>query len=286
MADRMFRFDSNVDGLSIQAYVWSPAGPPKGIIVIAHGAAEHSLRYERFARALNAAGFETWSVDHRGHGQSAGPEGLGDFGEGGWDALVKDIGQVIAIARTERPGLPLALFGHSMGAAAAQQFAPEGSKTIDALVLSGSTAREVPPEGSPPPVFAPNKPFEPGRTGYEWLSRDEAEVDKYVADPLCGFETRKVSRENARANPKRLADREEHRKIRPDLPVLFVAGDEDPINRKLEGLHLLERWWRAAGVQRIDTKYYAGGRHEMLNETNRDEVTADLIAWFEDVLGV
>lgn len=286
MADRTFRFDSNVDGLSIQAYVWSPAGPPKAIIVIAHGAAEHSLRYERFARALNAAGFETWSVDHRGHGQSAGPEGLGDFGEGGWDALVKDIGQLIGIARKARPGLPLALFGHSMGAAAAQQLAPEGSATIDALVLSGSTAREVPPEGSPPPVFAPNKPFEPGRTGYEWLSRDEAEVDKYVADPLCGFETRRVNRESARANPKRLADPEEHRKIRSDLPVLFVAGDADPINRKLEGLHLLERWWRAAGVRRIDTKYYAGGRHEMLNETNRDEVTADLIAWFEDVLRV
>ncbi len=286
MTDRTFRFDSKVDGLGIQAYVWAPTEPPKGIIVISHGAAEHSLRYERFARALNAAGFETWSVDHRGHGKSAGPEGLGDFGEGGWDALVEDIGQVIGIAREEHPGLPLALFGHSMGAAAAQQFAPGGSGTIDALVLSGSTAREVPPEGSPPPVFAPNKQFDPGRTGYEWLSRDEAEVDKYVADPLCGFETRKVNRENARADPKRLADPAEHRKIRPDLPVLFVAGDDDPVNRKLEGLHLLERWWRAAGVQRIDTKYYAGGRHEMLNETNRDEVTSDLIAWFEDALGV
>jgi alpha-beta hydrolase superfamily lysophospholipase len=254
------------------------------VVVIAHGAAEHALRYERFARALNAAGVEAWAPDHRGHGQSAGPEGLGDFGEGGWDALVADIGQLVGMAREAHPGVPVALLGHSMGAAASQQFAPDGSHTIDALILSGSTARELPKEGEAPPPFEPNKPFEPARTAYDWLSRDEAEVDKYIADPMCGFETQTARRSAFRANPFTLADPARLRQIRGDLPVLLVAGDADPINNNLEGLRLLESRWREAGVQRIDTLYYPGGRHEMLNETNRDEVTADIIAWLNRTL--
>lgn len=269
--------------MPIQAYRWRvPA--PRAVVVIAHGAAEHALRYDRFANVLNAAGIEVWAADHRGHGQSAGPGGLGDFGEGGWDALVADIGDLIEIARGERPGLPVVLLGHSMGAAAAQQFAPDGSREIAALVLSGSTARDLPKEGEAPPPFEPNKPFEPARTPYDWLSRDEAEVDKYIADPMCGFETQTARRTAFRANPFTLADPERLRRIRSDLPVLLVAGDADPINNKLEGLRLLKARWREAGVERIDTRFYVGGRHEMLNETNRDEVTADIIEWIERTL--
>lgn len=186
-----FSYTSNVDGFAITAYHW-PVAAPRAAMVIAHGAAEHALRYERFAGALNGAGIDAWAMDHRGHGASPGPEGLGDFGVGGWDALVADIGQLVAIVHRERPGAPVVLFGHSMGAAAVQQFAPDGSRDIDALILSGSTARELPKEGEPAARFAPNEPFEPARTSYDWLSRDEAEVDKYIADPLCGFESRKV----------------------------------------------------------------------------------------------
>ena len=282
-ADRLFRFESTVDGFSLQGYVWEWP-EPKAIVVIAHGAAEHSLRYGRFARALNQEGYEVWSLDHRGHGQSPGPEGLGDFGEGGWDALVADIGQFIEIAKEARPGLPLILFGHSMGSAAAQQFAPEGSKAIDALVLSGSSARMGRREGEPEQAFAPNAAFEPARTPYEWLSRDPEEVDKYIADPLCGFETQ-TSKRRGRASAERLTDPARLARIRPDLPCLFVAGDQDPVNRNMEGLHELERLWAEAGVRQIDTLYYAGGRHEMLNETNREQVTADIIGWMDEVVG-
>lgn len=272
-----FRFESNTDGMSLQGWKW-PVPDPSLVLVIAHGAAEHSLRYERFAAALNASGIEAWSLDHRGHGQSPGPEGLGDMGEGGWDALVADIGQVIGMIHRARPGLPVALFGHSMGAAAAQQYVLDGSDTIDALVLSGSTAREVRPEGGAAPATSGvNSAFEPARTPYDWLSRDKAEVDRYIADPLCGFEGR--STRGSRANPFALADPDRLRNIRDDLPCLLLAGDADPINRKLEGLRLLEKRWHDAGVRQIDKLFYAGGRHEMLNETNRDEVTADVIAW-------
>ena len=283
MPDETFQFTSEVDGLPITGYRWDAGDSPAVALVVAHGAAEHALRYERFARAIGSEGIETWAPDHRGHGKSAGPEGLGDFGEGGWDALVADIGQVIRLVRERRPGIPVVLLGHSMGAAAAQQFAPDGSGTIDALILSGSTAREVPKEGEVAAAFEPNKAFEPARTPYEWLSRDAAEVDKYIADPLCGFETQGSRRGRSRANPFVLADGERLRQIRSDLPVLLVAGDADPINNQLEGLRLLEARWREAGVLGIDTRYYAGGRHEMLNETNRDEVTVDIVRWVRDV---
>jgi alpha-beta hydrolase superfamily lysophospholipase len=276
-ADRTFRFTSDVDGFSLQNFVWERPGP-KAVVVIAHGAAEHSLRYGRFARALNAAGFEVWSLDHRGHGESPGPEGLGDFGEGGWDALVADIGQFVRLAKQAHPGLPVILFGHSMGSAAAQQLAPEASTEIDGLVLSGSSARMGRREGDPPAPFAPNAAFEPARTPYEWLSRDPDEVDKYIADPMCGFETR-TSQRSGRADASRLTDPARLERIRRDLPCLFVAGTKDPINRDMEGLYELQRIWNEAGVKQIDTLYYKDGRHEMLNETNRDEVTADIIRW-------
>lgn len=284
MPDETFQFVSGVDGMPITGYRWGATGNAMATLVIAHGAAEHALRYDRFARSIASEGIESWAMDHRGHGQSAGPEGLGDFGEGGWDALVADIGQLIRMVHERRPGLPVVLLGHSMGAAAAQQLTPGGSELIRALILSGSTARETPKEGDPPPAFEPNRAFEPARTPYDWLSRDETEVDAYIADPLCGFETQGSRRGRSRANPFVLADVERLRRIRPDLPVLLVAGDADPINNGLEGLRLLERRWREAGVARIDTRYYAGGRHEMLNETNRDEVTSDIVDWIRGAL--
>ncbi|MEX2247042.1 MAG: alpha/beta fold hydrolase [Dehalococcoidia bacterium] len=285
MPDESFRFTSDADGMPIQAYAWCCSAEPRGVVVIAHGAAEHALRYERFARALNDASFDVWAADHRGHGQTSGLDGRGDFGEGGWDALVADIGQLIGIARASRPRLPLALFSHSMGSAAAQQFAPDGSHSIDALVLSGSAARVRPREGEVPPAFEPNRAFEPARTPFDWLSRDEAEVDKYVVDPFCGFPLRPPRRARI-VDPALYGDLDRLRQIRPDLPCLLLAGDKDPVNRGLEGLHELERWWRAAGLQRIDALYYEGGRHEMLNETNRDDVTRDVIAWLRDALRI
>jgi alpha-beta hydrolase superfamily lysophospholipase len=286
MSDAQFRFTSAADGLSIQTYAFQPAGTPRAVVVIAHGAAEHAQRYARFARALNAAGLAVYVPDHRGHGASCGPEGLGDFGAGGWDALVSDLAQLIDHVRGVHPGLPLALFAHSMGSFAAQQLCQNGAVGVDALVLSGSTAFEPPKPGETPPAWTPNAAFEPARTPYDWLSRDPAEVDKYVADPWCGFETQGERRRAARPRGlAALADPAALARIPARLPVLLVAGDADPLNRKLEGLHLLERRWRDAGVQRIDTRYYPGGRHEMLNETNRDEVTRDVIAWLDTVLG-
>ncbi|MDA1004104.1 MAG: alpha/beta fold hydrolase [Chloroflexi bacterium] len=282
MLSTTFRFTSDVDGFGLQGYRW-PHEPARAVVVIAHGAAEHSLRYDRFANALNAAGYDVWSLDHRGHGRSPGPAGRGDYGAGGWDALVADVRQLIARARTAAAGAPVILFGHSMGSFAAQQLILDHSAEIDALVLSGSGTREPPADGAPAPAFTPNVQFEPARTPYDWLSRDDAEVDKYIADPLCGFETQTARSPRVGADPRRLVDPRALADIRPDLPMLFVSSDRDPVGRNLEGLHLLERRYRDAGLRRIDTHYYAGGRHEMLNETNRDEVTARLVDWLNEI---
>ena len=271
-----FSFESGADAWTIHGYRWRVQAPAARVLV-SHGMAEHALRYERFAAALNAAGFDVWAVDHRAHGRTSGPQGLGDFGEGGWDALVDDLDVCRALMAAEGDE-PVILFGHSMGAAAAQQYAPLYSDNIAALILSGSTLRRPDEEI---PVY--NAAFEPARTPYDWLSRDPVEVDRYINDPLCGFEGQVLRNGMDRTDPRRV-DPERLKKIRPDLPVLLVAGDADPINRQLAGIDFLETAWRDAGVKRIDRQIYEGGRHEMLNETNRDEVTGAIIAWIDGVV--
>ncbi len=271
-----FSFISEADGWESCAYRW-PHDHARANVLIAHGMAEHALRYDRFAGALNAAGYDVWALDHRAHGKTAGPDGLGDFGQGGWDALVDDIDQLRSLI-AEQSNQPIVLFGHSMGAAAAQQYAPAYSANIAALVLCGSALRMP---GEEIPVY--NDPFEPARTPYDWLSRDPLEVDNYINDPLCGFEGQTVKNGMDRTDPRRV-DPERLARIRPDLPVLLVAGDEDPVNRRLAGIDLLEKLWSEAGVQDIERQIYAGGRHEMLNETNRDEVTQNILNWLSRVV--
>jgi alpha-beta hydrolase superfamily lysophospholipase len=299
---KKFQFDSAVDDQMIQGYIWQNTGKPKAVVAISHGMAEHALRYARFAASLNDAGLEAWGIDHRGHGQSAGPRGLGDFGKGGWSGLVSDLGQFINLVREERADLPVVLFAHSMGSFAAQNYCIDSSDRIDALILSGSAARGATgartgssersdQQSQRGRAGSANSAFEPARTPYDWLSRDDAEVDLYISDPLCGFEALAGTASERRGSgllesrpdmtdPRLLAG------IRADLPVLLVAGDKDPINRNLKGLDLLEKLWTDAGVRQIDKCYYPGGRHEMLNEINRDEVTRDIVDWIHKVLSL
>ncbi|HMI93932.1 MAG TPA: alpha/beta fold hydrolase, partial [Polyangiales bacterium] len=245
MYDEAFRIRSNADGLQLQVYRWT-SPQPLGVLVLAHGMAEHALRYDRFARALTGAGFEVYALDHRGHGGSPGPAGLGDFGSAGWSALVADLGQLVAHVRAQHPDLRLALFGHSMGSFAAQQLCYASSSALDALLLSGSTALEV--SGKRKRLsLEPNSEFEPARTPYDWLSRDPVEVDNYIADPLCGFEAQTGRNQGSRIDWKQINAPDGPAGIRSDLPVLLLAGHDDPLNRKLEGLRLLEQRWRDAG---------------------------------------
>jgi alpha-beta hydrolase superfamily lysophospholipase len=186
-----FRFEGR-DGLSITGYRWEPDGPPRAVVQLSHGVGDHLRRYEHLAQALTAAGFLVQGHDSRGHGQTIAPGAEpGVIGADGWTRTVEDLDVLVERGRTEFPGLPLILFAHSMGSFATQQFLLEHSDRVDAVALSGTGALDlIEPaldldSGVGLDMF--NAPFEPGRTGFEWLSRDEAQVDLYVADPLCGF---------------------------------------------------------------------------------------------------
>lgn len=283
MRRETFSFSSRADGWPITCYRWPIDARSKATIVIAHGMAEHAQRYDRFAAVLNRAGYAVVAMDHRAHGCTLGPAGFGDFGAAGWDGLVADIGQliehVLADVHETRPAMPVVLFGHSMGASAAQQYAPDGSAALAALILSGTTLRRP---GEAVPSY--NAAFEPSRTAYDWLSRDAAEVDKYIADPLCGFEGQTIRNGFDRTDPRR-TDPARLARIRPDLPVLIVVGAADPVHCNLSGVHYLQACWRDAGVQSIDSLIYPGGRHEMLNETNRDAVMQDIVVWLDHRFG-
>ncbi len=278
-----FSFSSS-DGLEIAYYRWRAPGRATGIIQIAHGMGEHALRYAHVAEFLNQAGFHVYANDHRGHGRSVkGPESLGDFGAGGWNGLVADVLTLSRLARTREGGLPLILLGHSMGSFAAQQYVLDNSALIAGLVLSGSASADrlaINPSRQAD-LTAFNHAFEPARTPYDWLSRDPAAVDAYVADPLCGFGINKRAMETMAASASRLVDPAELSRIRKNLPIYIFAGDKDPINRNLERLKPLAERYRAAGIANVSEKYYPQGRHEMLNETNRDEVLRDLVSWLQ-----
>jgi len=278
-------FVSNADGTQVATYTWADvASQPVGVVQIAHGLAEHGARYDRFAKALNAAGFVVHAVDHRGHGRTADGR-LGDFGTAGFDGLIADMAQFGAALRAQQGGLPLFLFAHSMGSFAAQAAIIDHASIWSGVVLSGSTALDMlvaamanAPADAPAGLAAFNAGFE-HRTGYEWLSRDAAEVDAYVADPWCGWDVPADVIPALFAPAARLADAAQLARIRSDLPLLLASGDADPLAGGGALIELLGKRYRDAGIADVTVKLYPGARHEILNETTRAAVTADIVAW-------
>jgi alpha-beta hydrolase superfamily lysophospholipase len=273
-------FTSPVDGLQLATYEWDVAAP-RGVVQIAHGLAEHSARYDRFAVALNEAGYSVRAIDHRGHGASiAGTPG--DLGAGGFEALIAD---VAAYGATLRGGLPVFLFAHSMGSFAAQSVILTHSEQYAGVVLSGSTALDLLAAGmaqaeGPSGLEAFNAGFEP-RTGYEWLSRDETEVDRYVADPLCGFDVPDETMPALFGAAATLADPSALAAIRSDLPLLIVSGSDDPLAAGGQLVEVLGQRYRDAGLVDVTVRLYDGARHEIVNEIDRDGVTSDVVAWLD-----
>jgi len=286
------------DGHEIRTRAWNPvARAPDVVIQVLHGLGEHAARYGRFASACNAAGYAVVAHDHRGHGDSPGLHG--HFADrGGWDKVIGDVLQVQQWLSECYPRVPVVLLGHSMGSYIAQSFAMRHPGGFARLILSASTwasrgelraARAIAGLLS---IFGSrktstllntmgfgtfNRRFEPARTEFDWLSRDPAEVDKYVNDPLCGglFTNRlwydltggllEITRLAAVARV-------------PDLPILILGGQLDPVGGEKRLVQLADVY-RRTGHAAVTLKIYEGGRHEMLNETNRDAVTADILAW-------
>ena len=288
------------DGLPLFVYQWLPPGPPRAIVQIVHGMAEHAGRYDALAQALMAAEYAVYAHDLRGHGKMS-PH-LGIFGPAGWRGCLSDIGVVNERIIADFPELPVVLFGHSMGSFQAQHFAADHEGTLAGLVLSG-TYREsrwlaragallaglermrLGKDGRSPllhalTIGAFNRKFAPNRTSADWLSRDPAAVDLYLADPCCGFRA-SIGMWEAVLNA--LAD---GLPLPPaTLPVLVMVGEVDPVCGPDPGARkLVDLFRRQSADTHVTHKVYRGARHELFHETNRAEVTRDLIAWLGSLI--
>ncbi|WP_031508900.1 alpha/beta fold hydrolase [Streptomyces megasporus] len=292
------------DGVPVATYTWFPPdAPPRALVRIAHGAAEHARRYDRFARFLADHGYAVVASDHRGHGATAEHTGgYGVVGESGWRAVVEDLKAVGDRLRAEMPGVPHVLLGHSMGSQLARDYAQEYGGELAGLVLSG-TFRSLPGAETRtsverleeeiarggrdalsdfvPDLFASfNDPYE-HRTGFEWLSRDEAEVDRYVADEACGFPFSAGLSLDWVLGVRKINDPRQLDRVPRDLPVHVAVGDRDPCHQGMTLVYELLEDFRYLGLREVSWRAYEGARHEILNETNRDEVQADLLAWLD-----
>lgn len=278
------RVDFESGDQTVAAYRWDPQSEPTAIAQITHGMGEHALRYADLAATLNAQGYVVYAQDHRGHGATAGSEDqLGILGADGWAALVDDIGRLSAVARGAHPGLPLALIGHSMGSFAAQQYLLDHSGDVDAVALTGTALLDLLEPAldldQPLDLAMFNAAFEPARTDFDWLSRDETQVDAYIADVRCGFGVDLEGGRQMFLAARQLADESRLAALRKDLPVWIGVGEMDPVNGQLALVHALVDRLTAAGLSDVTLKTYPGARHEVFNETNRDEVKADLVSW-------
>ena len=307
MTETTFTLEAD-DGQRLFAYSWLPeGGEPRAIVQIAHGASEHSARYRRVAEALNEAGYGAYAADHRAHGRTAAD--FGQFGvarPGGWAAIVDDLHTLTNHINQAHPGLPVVFMGHSMGSMMGQEYLHRWSGELAGAVLSGTTGGSVLDQtmlgaivamgegdtaDQPSEVFAAmfggfNEPFaavtDSEVTGFEWLSRDEAEVKLYVDDPWCGepLSNGYVADMMSAMDATWSGDGES--RIATDLPIYVFSGDHDPVGGvEADSVKDLVGRYEALGIENVTLRLYENGRHEMLNETNRADVEADLISWLD-----
>ncbi len=280
-----FPTDSS-DAIDLAVEAWLPDTEVVAAIVVAHGMGEHARRYRRLAESLTAAGWAVYAPDHRGHGRDRRErkKSLGDLGPGEWDGVVERPRPPVDRRGGPAPfrSLPLVLLGHSMGSFAAQQYVLDHSDRLAGLVLTGTTAVDQiaaaldPTQPADLSVF--NAAFEPARTESDWLSRDEAEVDLYIADPYCGFGLDAASTGSLAEAAPRLGDQSVIDGVLDGLPIHIVSGQEDPLALGGAFVEMVADRYRQAGAE-VTVVLYEGARHEVFNETNRDEVTAELLAW-------
>lgn len=298
-----FYFDS-VGAGKIHCCRWTPEGEIRAVVQIVHGIAEYIERYDDFANYLNARGWLVVAEDHMGHGQSINGEGVQGYFHGGWFSAVADTYQLLKMTKEEYPGVPYVLFGHSMGSFMTRSILckyPDSG--ISAAVICGTgwqpgvvvtagigicqavckkTGEQNPNEKLQNLVFGSyNSRVEHPRTPYDWLSRDKKIVDDYIAHPLCGFTASCGLLRDMLIGIRFVQRKENLARMNQELPVLFLSGGDDPVGNYGKGVRQAAKAFRDAGMKHVTERVYPLGRHEILNEINRDEVyqhTADWIA--------
>lgn len=288
----------------IHACVWQPEGQPKAVVQIVHGIAEHVARYDDFAQFLNQQGFLVVAEDHMGHGGSIGEDGIRGYFHGGWFSAVEDTFKLLTQTKTEYPDIPYILFGHSMGSFIARTIlAKYPDSGIDGCIICGTAwqpdmlLRAALPlchvmcrnGGDKQPnktlqimMFGSyNKKVEHPRTECDWLTRDDRVVDAYVADPLCGFTATAGLYRDMLTGISYIQTEKALNSMDKELPVLFVAGGDDPVGAYGKGVEQAAEKFRNCGMQDVTLKLYPLCRHEILNEINADQVCMDLVKWIE-----
>ena len=300
-----FSFPSSDGCHTVSAVWWKPEGVPRGVVQLVHGISEHMGRYDGFARFLAEYGFAVVGHDHLGHGKTAAdPSEYGWFADkDGWRYVLEDTHALFLRASETYPELPYFLMGHSMGSFVARGFLSFWPGMVDGVILSGTGQEEqvkvnagwilsalVMRSKGPRArsklldslsVGAYNRQFGPNRTGADWISRDPAVVDAYCADPLCRFLPTASMYHDMMVGLTLLARKDTLARLDPDTPAYFFSGDRDPVGQNGKGVQKVARWFREAGVKDVTVRLYPEGRHEMLNETNRDQVWQDVLAWLE-----
>lgn len=292
-------------GGSAYVHRWLPEGEIRAVVQVVHGMAEHGGRYARLAERLTAAGYAVYAQDLPGHGRSVrSAKQLGHVADhNGWRISLDAINSVREAIRSSLHDPAIYMLGHSMGSFLLQQDIVEhGHKVVGAIfsatsgdlgalrgvglnllrveaLWSGLRHRSALAERLSFTEF--NRQFKPYRTGFDWLSRDEAEVDRYIRDELCGFRCSCALWMDLLRACGSLTDAQRLAQIPQHLPILIINGDHDAATRGALGPQALERHYRAANLDDVSLRIYEGARHELLNETCRDEVTRDLLQWLE-----
>jgi alpha-beta hydrolase superfamily lysophospholipase len=283
---------------------WRPDGATRGVVQVIHGMAEHSARYARLAECLTGAGYAVYAHDLPGHGPTANRETRGHFADRrGWRVAISSIRDVMRLAQREQGAKPLFMLGHSMGSFLLQHYVADSGSQLSGAIFSATTAEwgtartvalgairlEAALYGRRRPSAVGerlsfkmfNRRFSPARTPFDWLSRDPAEVDKYVADPDCGYRCSTGLWIDLLEAGVKLTAPARLRRVPKTLPVLMIAGSEDPVSKGARGPQALERAYVGVGLRDVTVKVYPEARHELFNDTCRDEVMKDLCAWLD-----
>ncbi|MFN8259167.1 MAG: alpha/beta hydrolase [Bacteroidales bacterium] len=304
MISREYKLEGS-DGNPFHVYEWLPdnQGAVKCVLQIAHGMAEHAGRYSDFAYFMTEHGTAVFANDHRGHGKTAGTlENVGYIGEkNGWDNMVSDMYVLNRHISEKMAGILVFMLGHSMGSFLTRKFIIGYGSSLKGAVLSGTSGNPgllgkigigltnllmlIYPARSESKLMdnlsfgAFNKPFKPNRTKFDWLSRDKEQVDKYVQDLFCGtvfslgFFNEMLKGLLFVSHEKNIA------KTPLNLPVLLLSGEKDPVGKNGYGVEEVYRKFKKVGMQNLSIKLFIDGRHEMLNETNRNEVYTYILDW-------
>ena len=301
-----FFFESSTGINKIHVKKCMPDTAPKAVVQIAHGIAEHAERYADFMYFLAENGYAVYANDHLGHGKSVqiGSE-KGIFAEkDGWSYVVKDMVKLHDLAAQENPGLPYVLFGHSMGSFLTRNYIIDYPGKYDYVILSG-TGHQDPlmirggtaiaellvringPRGDGQKLndiaFGSYlSRIENPRTPFDWLSRDEKAVDAYIADPMCGFVCKVSLYRDMMKGIKYITSKANIAKMNKEKPVYFMSGEADPVGDYGEGVSKAYKAFCGAGLHDLMIRLYPEGRHEMLNELNKDAVYKDILDWLND----